>query len=102
MEKVLVKNAADATQVKEAKQKEVRGRERELNDVRSLLNTREGRRLAWRLLTHCRVFESIWHGSAQIHYNSGMQDVGHFLLAEITEAAPEAFLLMMKENKGEN
>ena len=102
MEKVLVKNAADPGQVKEAKQKELRGREREVNDVRSILNTREGRRFMWKMLGHCRVFESIWHGSAQIHYNAGMQDVGHFILAEITEASPEAYLLMMKENKGEN
>lgn len=101
MEKVLVKNAADREQVREAKQKEVSQRERELNDLRSILNTKEGRRYLWRMMGHCRTFSSVWHASAQIHYNSGMQDVGHYIMAEITEASPEAFFLMMKENKGD-
>jgi len=101
LEKVLVKNAADREQVREAKQKETSLRDRELNDLRSILNTREGRRYLWRMMGHCRTFASVWHASAQIHYNAGMQDVGHFMMAEITEASPEAFFLMMKENKGD-
>ena len=42
--KPLVKNAADPGQVKEAESKLKRHRERELNDVRAVLSTPEGRR----------------------------------------------------------
>lgn len=102
-EKSFVKNAADPAQVAEAKKKESFSRRDELDDIRFVLSYKQGRRLLWRLLKHCNVFGSVWHPSALIHHNSGKQDVGHFVMAEITEANPEAFLLMMKENKeGEN
>lgn len=101
MDKALVKNAADPKQVKEAKQKELRGRERDLNDLALVMSTREGRRFLWRLLSHCKTFGSVWHGSAMIHYNSGMQDVGHYIMADINDVNPELFLMMIKENRGE-
>jgi hypothetical protein len=101
MDKVAVKNAADEKQVKAAKDKELRGRELEMQDMANVLATPSGRRLVWRLLKHCRVFETIWHNSALIHYNAGMQDVGHFILAEINDADPDSLLRMIKENKGD-
>lgn len=77
-----------------------RKRDKELGDIRALLKLPEGRRFFWRLLGHTRVNASIWDGSARIHYNSGRQDVGHFILAEICTAREEAYLQMMKENRG--
>ena len=94
-----VKNAADPGQVKRSKQRQETLRDRELNDLRYVLNDRRGRRFLWRLLGNCKVFCTIWEPSAKIHYNSGMQDVGHFLQAEITEASEEAYFCMMKESK---
>lgn len=99
----MTKNAADEEQVKQAKSREKGFRERELNDIRYILQSPQGRRFIWKLLTHCKVFESIWSGSALIHHNSGRQDVGHFVMAEIVAANEDAFLQMMKEAKhGEN
>lgn len=95
----LVRNAADPDQVAKANEKIETRRERELNDLRVVLGTPEGQRLIWRFLSHCKTFESIWSPNAQIHYNSGMQDVGHFLMSEIVEAEPEALLRMMKASK---
>lgn len=100
-EKSLVKNAADPDQVKEATNKERRQREQELNDIRHLLQTRQGRRFLWRMLSRCNCFSTIWEPSAKIHFNAGVQDVGFFLLGEITAANEDAFLLMMKEAKEE-
>jgi hypothetical protein len=97
-----VKNAADAVQVKAAAEKELRGRERDMNDLRHVLNDVRGRRFVWKLLGHCRTFESIFEASAKIHYNSGRQDVGHYLLAEIGEANEEALFVMMRESQKEN
>lgn len=76
-----------------------RAREDELADVRAVLATPQGRRMVWRLITHCRVFQSIWRPSAEIHYLEGARNVGLYVLGEITEAQPDALLQMMQENK---
>lgn len=99
--RVAVKNAADPDQVKDAAARDKRVRDRELNDLRGVLSSREGRRLMWRIMEKCRSFESIFEASAKIYYNSGRQDVGHYLMAEIAEADEEKLFLMMKENKQE-
>lgn len=98
-EKALVKNAADAEQVAKGKSKEDARRFEELNDLRGILATPGGRRFMWRMLGKCRVFESIYHASALIHYNSGQQDIGHFVMAEIVDARADALLEMMQESK---
>jgi hypothetical protein len=97
----LVDNAGDEQQVKEARRKEKYIRKNELADVREVLAIPAGRRLLWRLMKHCKVWESVWHPSALIHYNSGQQDVGHFLLTEISEAQPTALVDMIIENQKE-
>ena len=92
-------NIADAGSVKKAESKEKRRRENELNDLRFVLGTPQGRRFVWRILERTKVFESIWHPSAQIHYNAGQQDFGHYLFGEIAEAEETAILQMMQESK---
>lgn len=99
MDKVLVRNAADKKQVAHAKDKQESVRDRELNDLRAVLATLEGRRLLWRIMGFCKTFGSIWEGSARIHYNAGQQDVGHFIMSEIAQADEEKLLSMMKESK---
>lgn len=86
-------------QVEAADKKRELKRLKELEDLRFVLKNVEGRRVFWRLMTHCRVLESIWENSAKIHYNSGKQDVGHFVMSEVVNANEDAYLLMMKENK---
>lgn len=95
----MVKNASIPSQVKEAQNKQERERKLELDDLRSVLSTKQGRRLLWRLMAECRVYGSIWDNSARIHYNAGRQDVGHFILAEITEASEDLYFEMLKEHK---
>lgn len=94
----LVKNAASKKQVKDADRKEKRHRDDELNDLREVLSSGPGRRVLWRILSECSTFGSIWHPSAAIHYNSGKQDLGHWLMGEVSEANAESLFLMMKEN----
>lgn len=97
--KSLVKNAADESQVRNAENKILNGRDQEMRDLADVLSTASGRRFVWRVLIHCKSFESIWEQSARIHYNAGIQDVGHFLMTEIVEADEDSLMLMMKENK---
>ena len=98
-QRAFVKNAADPEQVMAAVDKVKRGRERELNDLRTVLSTVQGRRVLWRLMSQCRTFNSIYEQSARIHYNAGQQDIGHFLMAEIAAASEESLFTIMKENK---
>ena len=100
-EKALVKNAADEAQVAEAVKKLQITREDELNDIRAILNTKQGRRVFWRMLSKCKVFESIWSQSAMIHYSSGQQDIGHWLMSEMVEADENLLFLMMSEQRKE-
>ena len=101
MEKAFVKNAADEQQVKDAEGKVKRGRDRELDDLNYVLQSVQGRRFIWRMLSECKTFASIWDQSSRIHYSAGKQDVGHWLMAEITDADEMALFKMMKESKKE-
>lgn len=99
-ERPLVQNAADARQVKIAGRAEAREREDELNDWRAVLGTESGRRLLWRILVQCRVFGSVFDPSAEkMAFNAGRQDVGHFVMGEISEADEQKLLLMMQESQ---
>lgn len=92
-------NIADKEQVKEHGRKERYRRKRDLADMRELLATRQGRSVLWKFLEHSGVHKSIWEPSAKIHYNAGVQDFGHYIMAEIVEADQEAYFLMQREAK---
>jgi len=96
-ERAAVSNAADVKQVKHAGRKDQERRQLEIAALREILKLPAGRLVLWNVLTHCKVFESIWHPSALIHANAGRQDVGHWLLAEIAEADEDVIVLMMRE-----
>ena len=98
------RSASNRKKVDNSRKYQKRKREAELNDLRKVLNSREGRNVFWRLLGEAQVFNSIWEPSAKIHYNAGKQDFGHFVMSEILNADPEKYLLMTKEaqENGEN
>jgi hypothetical protein len=88
-------NAADPQQVKSAEKKAKRLRDEELEDVRFLLKSEQGKRFMWRYLKKCKIFHSIWHASALIHFEEGRRQVGLEILSDITEASPPALVEMM-------
>ena len=96
-ERALTGNAADRRQVERAGRKQALRRDGELADLRAVLALPSGRRMLWRLLEDCKVFGSIWHPSALIHFNEGRRDVGLKLMASITAANENALLQMMAE-----
>lgn len=98
----LVKNAADPDQVKKATEKTESRQDRELNDVREVMNTVRGRRFMWKYLAFCGIYKTSYAGEHEIFYNEGMRNVGLKLLADVNEASPEAYLQMLRENKEEN
>lgn len=78
-----VRNAADPRQVKEAGRLDRRRVERYQNALRAVMSTTEGRIVMAALVRRAGVFKSIWHPSAEIHYNAGKQDYGHELMADL-------------------
>lgn len=102
MSQPLVKNAADESQVRGADKKQKNRHLRDIVDLKEILSLPAGRRVIWRLLVKCKTFETVWHPSALIHYNAGQQDLGHFILGEVMEAKPEAYLQMSAESKKED
>jgi len=93
------RNAADEDQVRDQSQKQKFRREREVNDIRSMLGTTEGRRFLWRLMEKCGVYRESFTGSSETFFLEGKRSIGLFVIAEIMDAEPEAYLLMIKENR---
>lgn len=93
-------NAADETQVEQARKKDKQGRERDLDDLKHVLDTRQGRRFVWRQLVAAGLFRTSYTGSSnQTCFNEGQRNGGLMLLNDIHEAAPEAYLQMLQESK---
>lgn len=68
-------------------------------DFRWLMSEPQGRRLVWRLMARCRVFEPVFntHGGV-MNFNEGRRDTGLYLLGEIDRLCPELFAVMAAEN----
>lgn len=97
-EEPLVTNAADSKQVRKARKNQRRTRAQELEDLRSVVKDAAGRRVLWRLLKRCSTFNSaIGMNDAMTNYNAGRQDIGHFILAELTAAQPDILPSLMQE-----
>lgn len=95
----LVKNAADEGQVRAAKDKVESLNDQKLNDIREVLNTVRGRRFFWRYLEICGIYKTSNADQHQIFFNEGMRNVGLQLLADLNEAAPEVYTVMLRENQ---
>lgn len=78
-----------------------REREKELEDIRFVLKSPEGRRVYYRLIDHCQPFkESYVVGMFDVTANNeGRRMVGNFLMAELLEADPERYFQMVREFK---
>lgn len=84
-------------QQKEQQKEYERKRDRELNDLRKVLRTPEGRRVIWRLLEEAKIFQSVFTGNSGTYYKAGYSDFGRFILSEVLEANKNAFTQMMNE-----
>lgn len=67
--------------------------------IKILLSSADGRRFAWLFLEECRVFQQPFNGNAlSTAFACGELNVGQRFLAQLTQADPDAFLVMQKEN----
>lgn len=98
----LVRNAADPKQVRNASRKEKDIRTREMDDMRHVLSSPEGRRFVWRLMGWSGFLQNPSHQRGDMtHQNIGRGDAGRFLLSEMLEADENAYLTMQQEARHE-
>lgn len=58
-------------------------RERELNDIKAVLSTREGRRFIWRLLTIGSLFRTTFTGNSTTFFLEGHRNLALLILNDI-------------------
>ena len=97
--KVKSYNAADEEGVKSRKRKDESARDRELHDLRTLMQSIEGRRFIWRLLDRAGVFRTSFTGNSTTFFNEGQRNMGLIVLADVHEACADKYILMMTEAK---
>lgn len=95
--RTLARNAADPRQVRFFERLDRRREERFSVALATILNTVEGRTVIAGLIRRAGVNKSIWHPSAEIHYNAGKQDYGHELMADVIRVSEDAWQLMERE-----
>lgn len=75
-------------------------REQRLADMAMLLSTRPGRRFVWSLMADCGIFRSSFDNSGSVTaFNEGRREIGLRVLADVNEAAPEQYLVMLRESQ---
>ena len=75
-----------------------RVRQKEIDDVKKILKTPEGRRFIWKLWSVSGIFRNPFHPNSNQHsWNSGRMSIGQELLADINEADGSAFARMQNE-----
>lgn len=75
-------------------------REREIEDFKWFMGSKQGRKVMWKILSDCGVFRTPHHIGALPEDNAfraGMQYVGQMQLAEIHALCPEQYNQMMME-----
>ncbi len=98
--KALTGNASDPEQVKDAQRKAERIRNQQLNDIKKVMSSVEGRRLIWRQLSAARFFEVRFsENSLRMAFNEGNANQAAWLMADIDAACPELFDQMRREAK---
>ena len=97
--KPLVKNAADESQVRQAEVNMKLLDEKNFNDLKFILDSDQGRRFMWRVLSECGVFQTSFRTSSEIYYLEGRRSIGLKLLAEIMDCDPQAYIKMSTQKE---
>lgn len=94
-------NASDKKQVNNARKKVARERRDELDYVKAIMSTKQGRKWMYDMIVACKVFHNpVVQGDPYATYhNIGGQNLGKKLIQDINDAAPEEYVAMMREAK---
>ena len=92
-------DVGDIEQVKEKKTKAQLERERQFEEFRFILSTTGGRNWIWRLLSECKIYKAKVTDPLLTFREIGREDIGLWVLAEIMETEPYAYIKMQEEAK---
>ena len=77
-------------------------RDQELDDLKFVLETRQGRRALWRILEQFGIHRNSFNGDpGWSAFNEGKRNAALWIEAEILKADENSLLMMMKENRSE-
>ena len=68
-------------------------------DFKWIMSNKRGRRYIWRLLEKAGVFRSSFTGNSATFFNEGQRNLGLSVLAMIHEHTPDAYTLMLNEQR---
>lgn len=72
----------------------------ELDDLRQVMNSKQGRRFMWRLLGKCGAMRQSFNTNGSImSFNEGQRSIGIPLIADLMQHAPEKYAEMLKEHR---
>lgn len=72
----------------------------ELDDLRQVMATKQGRRFMWRLLGKCGVMRQSFNTNGSImSFNEGQRSIGIPLVADLMTFAPEKYATMLEEHR---
>ena len=74
-------------------------RDQEKTDFAWLMSDKRGRRFMWRMLEVTGVYRTSFTGNSTTFFNEGMRNVGLQLIANIHEFAPDAYPMMLDEQR---
>lgn len=79
-------------------------RRKDLNDIARLMDSREGRRVMFRVLqsSGCLDRPGIISDASAVMYLEGKRSIGFDLFADMMEAAPKKYMVMVLEAKERN
>jgi len=97
MKKPLIQNAADESQVKEAKETIRISRMAELNALRAAMSVEAFRKWIYPRVNVCDRI-SVDPSGSMTYFKEGERNVALKIKADLLEADPQAYLLMMQEN----
>jgi|TARA_R100000501_G_C2579957_1_gene83577 hypothetical protein len=75
-------------------------RERDLDDMNQVMKTSYGKGFIWRILEKCHMFHTTSHHEpTRMAVMSGERDIGLWLLDELREADPNAYIKLYQEKQ---
>lgn len=90
-------DAGDRGQFRQKKDRAKLKRENEIEQMRKVLDTYEGRSVLWRILEQAGIYRQSFTGNSETFFREGQRKVGLELLAEIEAASPRAYSKMRDE-----
>jgi hypothetical protein len=74
-------------------------RQRDVEDFKSLMKLKEGRRFVWRLLSETGVYHSSFTGNSETFFKEGRRSIGLILIGELHTICPELYAVMVEEHQ---